>query len=112
MGKAILSHVGSARRESLLAAAVGRRAPEVALELEAELERAALDGFARDEEVFAVGLRCIAAPLLGADGEAVGAVSIAGPTARFGHDVAESFVPALVEQTRALSYLPEVEALL
>jgi IclR family acetate operon transcriptional repressor len=112
MGKAVLAHVGAARRHGLLAAAVGAEAGAVALELEDELERTALEGFARDEEVFAVGLRCIAAPLLGADGEAVGAVSIAGPTARFPREVADAFVPALLEQTRALSSAPGEEALL
>jgi IclR family acetate operon transcriptional repressor len=112
MGTAILAHVGPARRASLLAAAAGNRAQAVARELEAELDRAALDGFARDEEVFAIGLRCIAAPLLGSDGEAVGAISIAGPTARFGRDLAESFVPALLEQTQALSHVPGAELVL
>src|SRR6266566_3131559 len=112
MGKAILAHVGSTRRQSLLAAAVGTRARQVALELRQELERAAVDGFARDEEVFAVGLRCIAAPLIGPDDEAVGAISIAGPTARFGRDLAGSFVPALLEQTQALSHTSAEESLL
>ena len=84
----------------------------MALELRQELERAAVDGFARDEEVFAVGLRCIAAPLIGPDDEAVGAISIAGPTARFGRDLAASFVPALLEQTQTLSHASAVESLL
>jgi IclR family transcriptional regulator, acetate operon repressor len=112
MGKAILAHVGAGRRQGLLAAAVGEHARTVGAELDAELERAAFEGFARDEEVFAIGLRCIAAPLLGSDGEAVGAISIAGPTARFGRDVAESFVPALVEQTRMLSLASALEPVL
>jgi IclR family acetate operon transcriptional repressor len=111
MGKAVLAHIGEARRRGLLAAAVGEDAETVARELEDELERAAVEGFARDEEVFAVGLRCIAAPLLGADGEAVGAVSIAGPTVRFRREVADSFVPELLEQTRVLSSAPTAEAL-
>ncbi len=102
MGKAILAHVSEHRRNEILRRAVGDRAPRVAAELADELERAAAEGYARDEEVFAVGLRCRAAPILGADGEAQSAISIAGPSSRFTLDLAEGHVPALLEETRRL----------
>lgn len=102
MGKAILAHVSDRRRGEILRRAVGGRAPQVAAELAEELERAAAEGYARDEEVFAVGLRCRAAPIIGADGEAQAAISIAGPSSRFTHDLADAHVPALLEETRRL----------
>lgn len=111
MGKAVLSHVDEKRRRALLTVAVGADAPDVEAELREELARATLDGYARDEEQFSVGLRCIAAPLFGADGEAIGAVSIAGPSARFSREAADSFVPMLLEQTMQLSTAAAPEVL-
>ena len=102
MGKAILAHVPARRRDELLRRAVGERAPQVAAELAEELDRAAAQGYACDEEVFAVGLRCRAAPILGPDGQAQAAISVAGPSSRFTEELAERSVPALLEETRRL----------
>ena len=102
MGKAILAFASPGRRDAILRRAVGEQAPAVAAELAEELERAAAHGYACDEEVFAVGLRCRAAPILGADGEADAAISIAGPSSRFTEDLADRHVPALVAATRRL----------
>lgn len=53
--------------------------------LRAELQRIAADGFSRDDEEFASGIRCVAAPLReGAGGPVIGAIGISGPTARIG----------------------------
>jgi DNA-binding IclR family transcriptional regulator len=103
MGKAILAHVSPARRRAILERAVGARAAEVEAELATELSRAAADGYACDEELFAVGLRCRAAPLLGADGEAQGAISIAGPSSRFTREVADGCVATLLDETHRLA---------
>ena len=102
MGKAILAHVPAQRRDEILRRAVGDRAPQVAAELADELDRAAARGYACDEEVFAVGLRCRAAPILGSDRHAQAAISIAGPSSRFTEELAERNVPALLEETRRL----------
>lgn len=110
MGKAVLAHLGEGRRDVLLAVA-GQDPAALDARLVDELRDAARDGFARDEEQFTVGLRCIAAPLLGSDGEAIGAVSIAGPAARFSRELADSFVPALLEQTRQLCESSAAEVL-
>ncbi|SES37420.1 transcriptional regulator, IclR family [Tranquillimonas rosea] len=47
-----------------------------------DLHRARTQGWALDDEEHARGLRCIAAPVLGQAGEAVGALSISGLTQR------------------------------
>lgn len=103
MGKAVLAHVPQERQDAILRRAVGDAATEAAGELAGELAQAAACGFACDEEVFAVGLRCRAAPLLGADGEAHGAISIAGPSTRFSRELADGCVDELLEETRRLA---------
>jgi DNA-binding IclR family transcriptional regulator len=49
------------------------------------------------------GLSAIAAPVFGADGVAVAALSISGPTIRLTRDRIAELAPALVEQARFLS---------
>lgn len=106
MGKAVLSHVSDERRDAILRRAVGDDAAAVAAELADELAQATANGYACDEEVFAVGLRCRAAPLLGADGEAYGAISIAGPASRFSVDLADGCVPQLLAETHRIGGVP------
>lgn len=108
MGQAILAHLPAARRLELLRAAVGADAETVLAALAPELAEVLRSGIGRDEEAFAVGLRCIAAPVVGPDGDAVGAISISGPSARFTRELADQFVPALVERTQQLSEFPAV----
>jgi len=108
MGQAILSHLSGTRRAELVRSAVGAEANAVLAAIEPDLAEAARSGLGRDEEAFAVGLRCIAAPVLGSDGEAMGAISISGPSARFTRELADEFAPALLAQTRQLSELPAV----
>jgi IclR family acetate operon transcriptional repressor len=50
--------------------------------LRADLERAQERGFAIDDEEHAVGLRCVAAPVLDEHGAPLAGVSVSGPTAR------------------------------
>lgn len=103
LGKAVMSRLPEARQLSLLRAA-GYDDPEAQLiRLEQELLEAREAGFAIDEETFAPGLRCRAAPIIGPDGSAVGGLSIGGPTARYTAAEAERTVPLLLEQTKLLS---------
>lgn len=106
MGKVILAYSAPARRARIIRQALGDDADAVLSGLGDELAETRETGIGRDEESFAVGLRCVAAPIVGSDGEAVGAVSISGPSARFTRDLSDGFVPALREQARRLSHLP------
>jgi len=54
--------------------------------LEAHLGTIRRQGYAVDNEEYIIGVRCIAAPLLGRGGHAVAAVSVSGPTARLSED--------------------------
>jgi IclR family acetate operon transcriptional repressor len=106
MGKVVLAHSAPERRIRIVREAVGDDADLVLSGLADELALTRATGIGRDEESFAVGLRCVAAPILGSDGDAVGAISISGPSARFTRELADGFLPALREQTRRLSPLP------
>jgi IclR family acetate operon transcriptional repressor len=104
MGKAILAFLDDRRRNAVLAHAVGRdRAADVAAGLADELAEVRSTGFARDEEMYAVGQRCRAVPLISAHAGVYGGLSIAGPTPRFSQSQADEAIPALLAGARSIS---------
>ncbi|MBZ6074901.1 IclR family transcriptional regulator [Microvirga puerhi] len=72
--------------------------------LEEVLERCRRDGWTVEMEENELGSACIAAPIFGASGEAVAAVSIAGPAARFDPATITHYGEVL------LTHLPRVTA--
>jgi IclR family acetate operon transcriptional repressor len=46
------------------------------------IARVRIDGFAVDNEENEIGMRCVAAPIVTTEGQAIGALSISGPTSR------------------------------
>lgn len=101
-GKAILAFMSEDRRRDLLAAAAPADRPSDEA-LHAELAEARSSGHARHEEEFAIGQRCVAAPFFSSSGEPVGAISVAGPAARFTREAAHAAVLLLIEETRQIS---------
>jgi IclR family acetate operon transcriptional repressor len=85
-GKAILAHMSQDEVAELVTKhglSRSTRNTIVSLKkLKAELARTRARGFAVDDEEFALGLRCIAAPILDERSSAQAAVSVAGPLAR------------------------------
>jgi DNA-binding IclR family transcriptional regulator len=51
--------------------------------MQEQLDEVRRNGVAFDHEEARIGVTCVGAPILGKDGYAVGAVSVAGPTTRF-----------------------------
>lgn len=104
MGKAVLARLPVPRRLDVLAAAVGaEKARSVLADLDDELASVQQTGYALDEQTYTVGQRCRAAALLDHHGHAIGALSIAGPAARFTFEAADAAVPSLTEEADRLS---------
>lgn len=86
IGKALLAFLPEDEQRDVLAGPLARLAPRTITApglLRAELARIAEQGVAFEYEESAVGLNCVAAPVLDADDRVVAAVSATGPIARF-----------------------------
>ena len=85
-GKALLASMEPAYRDRLLASLVLKRETQRTItdseRLARELSEIGRRGYAVDDEEHALGLRCLAAPVLDEFGWAVAAISISGPSAR------------------------------
>ena len=96
-GKVLLAHLDPEMRKRLLSDKALEKITEHTItdlaELEAIFARVTQDGYATDDEEHAIGLRCIAAPILNEFGDAVAAISVSGPTAR----IREERVPQLAQ---------------
>jgi DNA-binding IclR family transcriptional regulator len=72
-------------------------------QLERELAQVRRDGFATTTDELEVGLSAIAAPVLTAEGTALAALSISGPSLRLTPRRTAELRPVIVEQSRTLS---------
>lgn len=106
LGKAILSRLPREQGLRLVRTTAGDDAERLLDDLDGELANARETGYAIDEEMYTVGLRCRAAAIRGHDGRAVGGISIAGPSARFTLEAAAEVVPELLESVGQLSVHP------
>ena len=89
VGKALLAAVPAEEAAALLGKGpLPRFTPKTVTapaDLRPQLPLVRRQGFAVDDEEQTVGMRCVAAPVFGADGRPVAAVSVSGPTARIGN---------------------------
>ncbi|RJO70797.1 IclR family transcriptional regulator [Nocardia panacis] len=86
IGKALLAHSDPATVERILSGRLVRRTPRTIVApglLRAQLARVLEDGVAYEYEESSVGVACVAAPILSAEGHPVAALSVTGPTSRF-----------------------------
>ena len=72
-------------------------------ELRRELDKIRERGFAIDDVENEAGIRCVGAPILGHDGNAVAALSLAGPETRLTLDVAMGLGETLLEVAQRVS---------
>jgi IclR family acetate operon transcriptional repressor len=90
IGKALLAFMPDDRREVVLAGRVLTRYTDQTLvdhpALERDLGASRARGYAVDADEKTDGMRCIAAPVFDAYGEAVAGISISGPTSRIADD--------------------------
>jgi IclR family transcriptional regulator, acetate operon repressor len=71
--------------------------------LDQELERARTRGYATATDELELGLSAMAAPVRGADGSVLAALSISAPTIRLDPERVQELAPTLLEQAAALS---------
>jgi IclR family acetate operon transcriptional repressor len=71
--------------------------------LEADLEVSRERGFTLDNEESAVGLRCVGAPVWGASGDVVAALSLSAPSQRLPLEAVGTVAPAVQQTANAIS---------
>lgn len=106
LGKALLAQLsdealGQLYEGEVLKAYTSRTITDLA-QLRRSLKQVRLQGFAVDNEEFELGLRCVAAPVIGARGEAVCAVSISGPTVRLTDTALPDLIATLLDCVHAM----------
>jgi DNA-binding IclR family transcriptional regulator len=105
-GKVIVAFGPAAVRERLLSRPLARSTPHTVTsrtELEAQLDEAIKDGFARTYEELEAGLDAIAAPVYSASGDAVAAIDVSGPSHRLRAGSRPELVQATVDAAADLS---------
>ncbi|WP_243653518.1 IclR family transcriptional regulator [Pseudonocardia endophytica] len=103
VGKALLAYGTASQVEVVLDAGLARVAPRsivLPARLGAELARVRHSGVAEEHEESGVGVACVAAPVLGADGRAIAGLSITGWSNRLN---TERVAPAVRTAALALS---------
>lgn len=102
-GKAILTHYSDERTDEIIArhglGAYTENTTTDRDELEAEMDQIEEQGYAYDDEEWMIGLRCVAAPILNTNGDALGAIGISGPTRRLSGDIYDEEYPDLVQSS-------------
>ncbi len=105
-GKAILSAMPPEARDAIvkelhLSAATPRSITD-RRRLQAELRLTATRGWSIDDEEIALGVRCCGAPIVSADGQVRGAISVAGPTFRLTMERLALLGPEVAEAARRI----------
>ncbi|OOY24117.1 IclR family transcriptional regulator [Thioclava sediminum] len=108
IGKALLSTYAPDRLDQLLAdydfAQFNDRTIGDAEALRAELERITAQGYAVDDEERTLGMRCIAAPIFDAHGDAVAGISVSGPVQRIPDSRLPVLGHAVAQAAKAISH--------
>jgi DNA-binding IclR family transcriptional regulator len=107
LGKALAAFLGPEKSERALAAVEFQPlTPHTITNLaqfKEELTKIRQRGFAVDNEELVLGVRCISAPVLNSAGEAIAAISVAGPTSRVSEAKILLFGATVVDAAHAIS---------
>jgi transcriptional regulator, IclR family len=103
LGKAILAHSPTAAVDAIVDRHGLQQVTDKTITtreaLDAELETVRRQGFAFDDEERVKGMRCVAAPVIDAEGTVVGAVSVSGPKSRMLGEAYTDRFPRMVLRT-------------
>jgi DNA-binding IclR family transcriptional regulator len=112
-GKILLAHAPSEVRAAVFAEPPQRFTDATVTgetELSAELDRARAEGWACTSEEYEVGLNAVAAPIRGADGAVIAAISVSGPAYRLDRDafpaIAKRVIAAADEVSGRMGWVP------
>lgn len=104
VAKAILAQLPPAEQDALIDATDLTEYTQHTLTtpeaLRADLELTRARGFAVDEQEHELGIRCVAAPIMHADGRVAGSLSVSAPGMRVGKRRLTDFVPPLLKAVR------------
>jgi IclR family KDG regulon transcriptional repressor len=107
LGKALAAFLHEKHREQILSGlnfqAVTPNTIKNLVQFRQELEKVRRNGYAVDDEEATLGARCVSAPILGSDGEAIGAISVSGPTTRVGREQVDALAAAVVHAANTIS---------
>lgn len=107
LGKALAAFLPEERREGVLNLLNFRPStPNTIINLvqfRQELETVRRQGYAVDNEEALLGARCVGAPILNSNQEAVAAISVSGPVTRISQDEVPILATAVKEAARAIS---------
>jgi DNA-binding IclR family transcriptional regulator len=99
LGKALLAFAPDEEKAHLLSSlnfqALTPSTLTSLMQLKSELENVRRQGYALDKEKNVLGARCIGAPILSANGEAVAAISLSGPITRMSTEKIGMFAVAV-----------------
>ncbi len=105
-GKAILAALPAAQREAIVRdlplTAVTPRSITDRRRLQAELRLTATRGWSIDDEEIVPGVRCCGAPIVDAEGQVRGAISVAGPAFRLTLERVELLGPEVADAARRI----------
>lgn len=109
VAKAILAFLPEPRRRELIDGyELTRRTPNTLTTVEAlgaDLAASRARGYALDNEEHEPEIHCIAAPIIGADGQVAGSLSISTPMSRIDRDALMGFADPLLKATKDASSL-------
>jgi DNA-binding IclR family transcriptional regulator len=107
MGKVLLAHLPAPAQEGILSSTqVRTRTPHTitsADQLSAELDRVVARGYAVDDQEYALGVRCIAAPIRDHSGTVVAGVSVTLPAEQLPDDKIDPTAVRVVEACHDIS---------
>lgn len=106
IGKALLAFQGEEAIDEVCSRQLEARTEHTITDpkkLRKELAKTRERGFSIDDEEVELGLRCVGAPVLGADGRPVAAISVAGPAARMDPERCIAIGPDLIEAGRRIA---------